>query len=294
MVGTSWYIVSGEHADDSAARQTLSPHDANLYAKKKKYAEGNVVQIDGAMFSGLFDSDQSADAADATSADSIYDFTIAQIMDEDNRYGSAIRPTKKRKMKATVMDHRTYVSGLHMKEENKWKTKSIFVSLLENQAKRLYKKSYKIIEELYPDPQQQQSIYGQFSPNLKHAVLGDGTFHPNIYMAQNYLVAPFRIYYVYLPTKGVTIESLADLPQFINSREKILQLVASKVTAFDRRFERTFNLILKPRPKEGEDPLPDIEPESGRKYVTPGEMQLGRYALSNMIGGIGYWYGNQV
>ena len=40
--------------------------------------------------------------------------------------------------------------------------------------------------------------------------------------------------------------------------------------------------------------LPEYDEETGRRLVTPGEMQLAKYALSNLVGGIGYWYGNQV
>merc|ERR1712099_94595 len=40
--------------------------------------------------------------------------------------------------------------------------------------------------------------------------------------------------------------------------------------------------------------LEAYDPDTGRKYIAPGEMQLAHYALSNLIGGVGYWYGNQI
>eukprot|EP01083_Nonionella_stella_P004423 12790_1 len=285
IVGTVWYVVSGEHANDTADNPVLSAHDPNMFVKKKKYAKGRVVQLDGTMYP-----DQPTDAQP-------YTYSITQIMDEDNQYGPAIRPTKKGKMKSTTMDERTYVTGVHLKEENKWRAKSIFTQLMEVQAKKLYKKSYKIIEKLYPDPQQQQQIYSQFSPNLKHGIIGNKTYPPNIFLSQNYLVAPFRIYYVYLPTKDVTIESLADLPPHINSKENINLYMRQQIKTFDARFEKTFNIIVRPKPPsedEDEENTESFDAATGRKYISPGEMQLAHYALSNLVGGVGYWYGNQI
>ena len=287
IVGTVWYLISGEHANDTVGKEVLSPMDETMFGKKNKFYKGNVVQINGKMYNSLFGED-----AD----DKPYEYSITQIMDEDNVWGQAIRPTKKGKMKATLMEKRTYVTGIHLSEENKWKAKSIYNQLMEKQAKKLYKKSYKIIEKLYPDQQQQQNIYAQFSPNLKHGIIGNGTNSPNLFMMQNYLVAPFRIYYVYLPTKDVTITSLSDLPELINDKDKIDALIKDKMKDFDKKFTKTFNVKTRPRPPEGTDmdSLPDIDEETGRKLITPGEMQLARYALSNLVGGVGYWYGNQV
>ena len=33
---------------------------------------------------------------------------------------------------------------------------------------------------------------------------------------------------------------------------------------------------------------------TNKKYVSVGEYRLARYGISNMLGGIGYWYGNQI
>ena len=289
IVGTVWYIISGEHANETANKQVLTPHDKNLFAKKKKYADELVVQFDGTMYDDpLFD--------DSDGESKPYHYSITQIMDEDNVYGQAIRPTKKGKMKATKMDKRTYVTGMHLSEENKWKTKTIFTQLMEKQAKKLYKKSYKIIEKEFPEQEQQQRIYQQFSPNLKHGVIGADDVNPNVFISQNYLMAPFKIYYVYLPTRDITITSLSDLPDVINTRIRINNLITAKATEFDDKFERIFNLKTREKPPDGTkmEDLPVYDEKTGRKLITPGEMQLARYALSNLIGGVGYWYGNQV
>ncbi len=174
------------------------------------------------------------------------------VMEEDN----ILRPTKKGKIKATKMTDRTYITGVRLSEENKWKSKTIFSQLMEKQPRKLYKKCHKIIEKLYLNPQQQQQIYGQFSPNLKHGIVGNKSFSPNIFIAQNYLVAPFRIYYIYLPTKDITITSLSDLPQHINSRDNINAFMTQQMKHFDQRFEKTLNI------KSNKDQSTD------RKYIT--------------------------
>eukprot|EP01084_Bolivina_argentea_P200055 342156_1 len=289
IVGTIWYIISGEHANDTAGKDVLSAHNKDIFGKKKKFASGKVLQIDGAMYPGLFEGDNS-------DVSPIYEYSITQIMADDNIYGQALRPTKKGKMKATKMNERTYTTGVHLSEENKWKSKSVFTQLMEKQARKLYKQSYKIIEKMYPDQQQQEQIYGQFSPNLKHGIIGNKSFSPNIFMSQNYLVAPFRIYYIYLPTKDITVTSLSDLPQHINSRQNVDAYLIEQMKKFDAQFDKTFNIISRPKPQDDEDinTLPVYDEATGRKYISPGEMQLARYALSNLIGGIGYWYGNQI
>ena len=242
IVGTVWYIVSGENANKTAGKQILTPHDSSMFEKEKKFLDGTVLQIDGRMYDdSLYDGEENDDSKP-------YEYSITQIMADDNVYGQTIRPTKKGKLKATKMDKRTYVTGIHLSEENKWKTKSVFSQLMQKQAQKLYRKSFKIVEEQYPDQQQQQNIYAQFSPNLKHGVMGNKDVNPNVFMAQNYLVAPFKIYYVYLPTRDITIKSLSDLPDSINTRIKIANLITDKVNRFDAKFERVFNLKLREKP----------------------------------------------
>jgi len=315
IIGTVWYVVSGDLTNDTVGKPVLSAHDDNLFAGK--FAEGNAVQIDGVIYSSLSGDDDDVDNDKCTGADGDGDsdscaaasssseeeqatpaleYSITQIMDEDNTYGSVIRPTKKGKLKAQVMNKRSYVTGIHLSEENKWRVKPIFSQLTEKQLKKLYRSSFKIVEEQYPDPQQQQNIYAQFSPNLKHTIIANATHQPNVFVVQNFLTAPFTIYYVYLPTRSVHIKSLSDLPSHLNSKEKIEAELTERVRVFEAKLQRTFNIIQ--RPKEDaeldQDTLPEFDADTQRKFITPGEMHLVRCALSNLVGGIGYWHGNQI
>ena len=102
---------------------------------------------------------------------------------------------------------------------------------------------------------------------------------------------PLRFYLIYLEDNNdINFNSFNDLPTIINSQRKMNDIILAKNTEFDIRFQKTFN--IKPRPS-------DIDSKTkydkdGVLYITNDEYNLAQYALSNLIGGIGYWYGDQI
>ncbi|ETO25350.1 mannosyl-oligosaccharide glucosidase [Reticulomyxa filosa] len=121
FINTIWYIISGGNATDITKEDLSLKHPNRVFKnknKKAKYTKDHFIQLVGTI------------RADSTANQPDQHYSVIQIFHPNTTFGASVKPTQHGEWTTTNMDHRTLVTGLHMSDQNKWKTKDIAQQLV--------------------------------------------------------------------------------------------------------------------------------------------------------------------
>ncbi|ETO25349.1 Mannosyl-oligosaccharide glucosidase [Reticulomyxa filosa] len=192
----------------------------------------------------------------------------------------------------------------------------LFIYLfLVQKANKIISQSSQWLEEQYPDDEvAQQNALAPISPPLPHGIIQTRTSKQgndaaaNVYLLQNFYRIPFQYFLVYLPDRDINVEAWTDLPEPINSPEKVVAMLVGRSKQFDQDLLRKWNMMTLVEVNQTKQEMLSQQQHDllaldenalmqrilqGRTLCSVAEFRAARAALSNLLGGIGYWFGNQ-